>query len=224
MVMENQKALLAVVLLLLVLAVVVYYPWVVITAQIQTPSGVWPNFFAGMMSWPQGSWMMGMHGMMGWQQTRQAGDVHEIVEGYASSRGLGVYSIEEYSNNYYAILVDADGRPVLEVLVFSNGVVHPEPQSMMWNTRYGHQQTTGARGLSLEEARRVAEDWLRSNYPGSSIVEEYEFPGYYTFHFKTEEHGMQMLSVNQYTGDVVFHAWHGSYKGPVLSPEGDKHD
>lgn len=71
----------------------------------------------------------------------------------------------------------------------------------------------------MRGARKIAEQWLRANMPGSEIKEEYIFPGYYTFHFKTPNGGMQMLSVNAYTEYVLFHIWQGKYLRTVYETE-----
>ena len=47
--------------------------------------------------------------------------------------------IMEFTNNFYVAVTDtATGQGAFELLVDRySGVVHPEPQSMMWNTKYG---------------------------------------------------------------------------------------
>jgi hypothetical protein len=128
------------------------------------------------------------------------------VARYVEERtGYEVLSVEKYSNGYYVVL-DLGGSPQYELLVFPNGVVHPEPQSVMWR---------GAPvRISEEQARSIAQSWLSRYFPGAEIEEVYTFPGYYTYHFKIGD-DMQMLSVNAYSGAVWFHSWHGKYLGEV---------
>ncbi len=149
-------------------------------------------------------------------------NVAEYVNNYVAALGpnLEVKTIEKYSNNYYVLVWDASrNMGAFELLVFYNGFIHPEPHSMMWNTLYGP-HASGALNypIGLEEARGIAERWVSSRFPNATIVEEYAFPGYYTFHFRYGDQ-MQMLSVNAFTGQVVFHEWHGTYIGNVLEHE-----
>ncbi|MEL9991238.1 MAG: hypothetical protein QXP98_08400 [Thermoproteus sp.] len=134
-----------------------------------------------------------------------------VVEYVAEKTGYKVLDVEKYEYNYYVIVGDADGRPVAELLVYSNGLIHPEPQSMMWRGE--------PMRLSLNDAYKIAESWLAQNFPGAEIVENYTFPGYYTFHFMWNG-DMQMLSVNAYNGAVWFHTWHGRYLGEIEVPNG----
>lgn len=182
--------------------------------------GMAGGMMGGMMGWMQCP-------MMGFQQPYYVNDTNiaEYLRRYiAQSYGwakLEIRSIEKYSNNYYVIIWDRDRNiGALELIVLPNGFIHPEMQSMMWNTLYGH-HGIGYRGneIGIERAREIAEHWLKTNMPGSILEEEYIFPGYYTFHFKTPSGDMQMLSVNAYTGYVLFHSWHGRYLGAVYEAE-----
>ncbi len=155
-------------------------------------------------------------------------NVVSYVENYVKTIGqqFEVRVIEEYTGNFYVIVWDKErSMGAFEILVYRNGVIHPEPHSMMWNTLYGpHASGSVGWHLSLEDAKTIAQKWLEENYPGSEIVEEYIFPGYYTFHFKADGE-MQMLSVNAYTGQVWFHSWHGNYIGNVFGEdEESKHN
>ncbi|RTI00095.1 peptidase M4, partial [Thermus scotoductus] len=95
------------------------------------------------------------------------------------------------------------------------GVVSPEPgPNMMWNTRYsmmGGPVQAPVR-FPLEEAKKLAETFLKGYLPGAQVMEAGAFPGYYTFDFgRKEVEGM--LSVNAYTGEVWVHTWHGFFLG-----------
>ncbi|ABO08159.1 hypothetical protein [Pyrobaculum calidifontis] len=153
---------------------------------------------------------MGMYGVGGCPMAGWGGGLYvndsNVVEYVKRVTGYEVISVEKYSNGYY-VVVGIGGAPQREVLVFFNGVIHPEPQSMMW--------LGSPMRISEEEARRIAESWLASRFPGAVIEEEYTFPGYYTFHFEVSG-DMQMLSVNGYSGAVWFHSWHGKYLGEVF--------
>ena len=57
--------------------------------------------------------------------------------GYA---GLVPGHIMEFSNHFYvAVMYKVGGQGALELLIDRyTGGVHPEPQTMMWNTQFGH--------------------------------------------------------------------------------------
>jgi len=66
--------------------------------------------------------------------------------------------------------------------------------------------------FSVEEARKLAETFLKGYLPGARVLGTGAFPGYYTFDFgRKEVEGM--LSVNAYTGEVWVHTWHGFFLG-----------
>ncbi len=65
--------------------------------------------------------------------------------------------------------------------------------------------------LSGEEARRVAERWLRGFDASLTPGPPEAFPGYYTFHALRRGRIEGMLSVNAATGAVIYHWWHGRF-------------
>jgi len=121
-----------------------------------------------------------------------------------------------FSHNYYAQVVDERGQGLFELIADRyTGVVSPEPgPNMMWNTRYGMMGGLAQAPVryGLEEAKKLAEAFLKGFLPGARVIEEGAFPGYYTFDFgRKEVEGM--LSVNAYTGEVWVHTWHGPFLG-----------
>ncbi|MCU7787655.1 hypothetical protein ODS41_06970 [Pyrobaculum sp. 3827-6] len=91
---------------------------------------------------------------------RAGGVVNDTnVARYVEERtGYEVLSVEKYSNGYY-VVVGLGGSPQYELLVFPNGVVHPEPQSVMWR---------GAPvRISEEQTRSIAQSWLSRYSPGA---------------------------------------------------------
>jgi hypothetical protein len=89
---------------------------------------------------------------------------------------------------------------------------------MMWNTKYGPglwgcgQMTTGVfeKRLNKEEARKIAQTYLRKMLPGTVVKDGRIFPGYYTFHVARKGKESGVISVNSFSGAVWYHAWHGS--------------
>ncbi|HYM69512.1 MAG TPA: hypothetical protein VEZ44_07960 [bacterium] len=76
----------------------------------------------------------------------QAETIARQAVAQSGNAGLAVSHIMEFSNNFYVAVKDkATGQGAFELLINRYaGFVHPEPQSMMWNTRYG--RMTGFRG------------------------------------------------------------------------------
>ncbi|WP_456446010.1 peptidase M4 [Deinococcota bacterium DY0809b] len=126
--------------------------------------------------------------------------------------GAQIRDLMAFSQNYYAQIVDKDGRGLGEVLVDRyTGAVYPEPgPNMMWNR--GPAGWSVPARYDLEAAKQLAENFLNGFLPGSRIMEEQAFSGYYTFDFGRD--GIEgMLSINAYTGEVWVHSWHGPFLG-----------
>ncbi|AEG34141.1 hypothetical protein Ththe16_1746 [Thermus thermophilus SG0.5JP17-16] len=183
--------------------------------------GYGPQYGPGMM----GYGMMGGHGMMGMMavyppeaQPIPQKEAKARMEAYAKRiyPGARLKDFMVFSQNYYAQVVDEKGQGLFELIADRyTGVVSPEPgPNMMWNTRYsmmGGPVQTPVR-FSVEEARKLAETFLKGYLPGARVLEAGAFPGYYTFDFgRKEVEGM--LSVNAYTGEVWVHTWHGFFLG-----------
>ncbi len=214
------------ILLVALLGLLVLSVAAIIATPLWTPQGGWCGGQWNVFQ-PGRGWGMGHHG--GWGQggwnsyiTVDRDNVVKYAEDYAKSysSNLEVKVVEEYTNNFYVIVWDTQ-RDIgaFELVISRNGGVHFEPHSMMWNTLYGpHSIGKTEWPISIEEAKKIAQNWIDANFPGGVVVEEYVFPGYYTFHFKINGE-MQMLSVNAYNGQVWFHSWHGGYIGEVLEDE-----
>lgn len=140
------------------------------------------------------------------------------IESFASQYGSNI-QVEDFmvfSGNYYAVLKDTNSsQNIAEVLVDRySGSAYPEPgPNMMWNTRFGAgRTTTGGPQYGINEAKKLAGDFLTGYLPGAQVMESNEMPGYYTFDFGRQDiEGM--LSVNAYNGQIWVHTWHGSYLG-----------
>jgi hypothetical protein len=66
-------------------------------------------------------------------------------------QGLVPKHIMEFSNNFYvAVKSTATGEGAFELLVDRyTGFSRPEPQTMMWNTKYGHMAWWGGPGYGM---------------------------------------------------------------------------
>ena len=188
---------------------------------------------------PAGNMMGGMRGYYSDTPTPiPHDDAREIVEDYLKSRNnseLEIGEFEEYSHNYYVSLVEKEGgRGAFEIILDRySGSFQPEPQSMMWNDKYGmmgggmmmrgRSNNQGMMGgshsaemnISSAEAMEIAQDFLDVVYPGTEADEILAYHGYYTvMTIKDGEH-YGMLSVNGSSGDVWYHTWHGSFISEV---------
>ena len=155
-------------------------------------------------------------GMMG-RQVWLAGDgspVQGIAQARAratlagSGRGLRPGEVMQFTGNFYVELKDAAGRPATELLVNpTDGSVSTEQgPAMMWNS--GSRDAT----VSPDQARVMADDWLRVNLPAQATVTDVKgFPGYYTIDTESGGNIVGMLSVNALTGAVWYHTWHGNF-------------
>jgi hypothetical protein len=82
--------------------------------------------------------------------------------------------------------------------------------------RYGGPTWTPPSGrvnapLSVTAAQRIADQWLSSQRPGETAGQPDALPGYFTFHTLKGGKITGMLSVNQRTGAVWYHWWHGAF-------------
>jgi hypothetical protein len=194
-----------------------------------------PNGYGYGRSWDSG-WMR-----RGYEQPRtQASapitleNARAIAEQYLVSLGnpnIAVKEIMEFENNFYVIYYEKDtGMGAFEMLIWKRtptssmmaGVITSEPgPNMMWNTKY--QMMRGMMGLhwetgtsnrvvvTEENAKSVAEKYLSQNFPGAHMEGIVHFYGYYTIDFEKDGKIIGMLSVNEYSGDIWYHSWHGPF-------------
>ncbi len=157
----------------------------------------------------------------------------QAVQAYVDRIGnkdLIVDEVMEFQNNFYAVVKEkSSGFGAFELLVDRySGNAFPEfGPGMMWNTKYGMMAggMMGNRGnlsisgpsslmpVTAEKARTEAQTWLNQYQPGSTTEDPDQFYGYYTVHTLKDGKITGMLSVNGYTGQVWYHAWHGAFIG-----------
>ncbi len=176
---------------------------------------------AGMMN---GMPMMG--GMMGYYSGVPTPLPHDNAkaraEQYLSSMNspdLEIDEFEEYSHNFYISLVEkSTGRGAIEIIIDRySGSFQPEPQSMMWNSKYGMMGNpqNAEMAVTSEQALKIAQDFLDVVYPGTEADEIVSYYGYYTIMTTLEGEHYGMLSVNGYSGEVWYHTWHGIFISEV---------
>jgi len=150
-----------------------------------------------------------------------------IAEDYLHDRGgsdLEVTEIMEFEYNFYVIFAETNtGIHAFESLIDPyTGDMYPEPgPNMMWNSKYGmmsgmmwrNQIQSGEMTVTEEEAERYAQEFIDGYLPGAQMEEPDRFYGYYTLHVLKDGQIYGMLSVNEYTGQVWYHSWHGRFLG-----------
>jgi hypothetical protein len=175
------------------------------------------------------------HGMMGgyrgWADSSSSTllTLDEAIEAanlYLAAYGnsdLTITEVMEFAENFYAEVEEkSSGIHAFEILIDRyTGAVYPEPgPNMMWNTRYGHMGgmmgsgswQAGSASVTAEQALDFAQQWLDQNLPGTSVAEKADaFYGYYTIHVMKDGQVYGMLSLNDYTGEVWYHTWHGNF-------------
>ena len=149
----------------------------------------------------------------------------KIVEDFLRDRNdpdLQVKEIMEFEFNFYAEFMEkSTGIGAFEALIDPyTGDIYPEPgPNMMWNTRYGMMSgmmwgtpsPSAPMTVTEEQALKYAQEFLKGYLPGGKADEVERFYGYYTIHVLKDNQIYGMLSVNGYTGQVWYHAWHGPF-------------
>jgi hypothetical protein len=65
--------------------------------------------------------------------------------------------------------------------------------------------------VSPEQAREIADAYVGRVSPGTRAGEAERFYGYYTLHTEKDGEVTGMLSVNGYSGEILYHSWHGPF-------------
>jgi len=158
-------------------------------------------------------------------QTYAMDQAATISENYLTSlrnSNLAIDEIMEFEQNFYVVYYEkSTGVGAFEMLIDkTTGRIFPEyGPNMMWNTKYGHGGMMGGwtttptsnMPITQSEAMLIAQDFLDTDYPGTTVEEAHAFYGYYTIHFTKDGEVYGMLSVNGYDGTVWYHSWHGAH-------------
>ena len=155
---------------------------------------------------------------------------YNIAENYLDSiidPDIAIDEVMEFEYNYYVVYYEKSTNiGAFEMLIDKeNGHIFPEyGPNMMWNLKYGHGGMMGSGGMmgggyyypdvepiTVDAALGIAQRFLDETYPGSMAEEAHQFYGYYTIHTMRNGEIQGMLSVNEYTGAVWYHNWHGKY-------------
>jgi len=174
-----------------------------------------------------------MGGMMGGYNANPSGQritidqASRIAQLYLASLGnpdIALDEIMEFQYNFYILFYEkSTGIRAFEMLVDPyTGQILPEyGPNMMWNTKYGMMgggmmwgyslSSTASIPVTKDQAKTLAEDYLRTYLPGATVEDPDTFYGYYTVHILKDGKIYGMLSVNGYNGQVWYHSWHGQF-------------
>lgn len=181
---------------------------------------------SGMMEQGMMSGMPTMKGMMGYYSGIPTPISHSeavrIAKDYLASlnnKDLAIDEFEEYSHNFYVSIVEkSTGRGAVEIIIDRyGGSLQPEPQSMMWNSKYGMMGASQETQIKTtpEQALNIAQDFLDVVYPGTKAGEIKSYFGYYTIMTTLNGKHYGMLSVNGYSGEAWYHTLHGMFISEV---------
>jgi hypothetical protein len=191
------------------------------------------------------SLLAGVHAQ---SQTITIDNAVQLFKGYLTTLGnpnLALHEVEEYKNNFYATYYEkSTGIFAFQMLIWKpgspwtggmmgngmmSGIVMPESgPNMMWNTKYGvmggmmgiyRQTPTSNMTVTPEQAKAIAQQYLDSNFSGTSAGDVDTFYGYYNVDVLSNGNTFGMLSVNGYNGQVWYHSWHGTYIQTVTISE-----
>lgn len=192
--------------------------WVALGTASWTGSGGWsgPGGPVPMMPAPHGGPYDGARSYdPGTGPVRDMSEATRAAQRFADNHSLQVDEVMQFSNGYYAELVDSTDNGATEVLIDpTSGSVQVEfGPAMMWNTRYGMMSTNrpAPAAIGPQQAQQLADQWLQYNQPGLHAADATAFPGYYTLHTLRGDQVVGMLSVNAQSGAVWYHTWHGQF-------------
>jgi hypothetical protein len=168
--------------------------------------------------------------------------VRDAVATWLADNGFEGFEVAEvmtFTSNDYIAVRDQAGKDAFELISSpASGWLTEEPQSMMWNTRFGMMGPVGGAwsgggmmggGMmsggwdgwatggvttvgSIEEAITTADEWLAQVRPGEQAEDHGRaFPGYFTIDTTRDGEMAGMVSVNAGTGAVWYHGWHGRF-------------
>jgi hypothetical protein len=154
---------------------------------------------------------------------------------------LSVKEVDQYSQCFYAQVIEKNtGAGAFELTINNTGAVAAEQGAMMmWNTKYGISSTgmmgyltsgtgggmmgtggmmTWLRGtptttmaVTMEQATNTAQQYLNTNYPGTTVGQVTTFYGYYTMQVLKGTSIYGMVTVNGQTGQVLYCTWLGTF-------------
>jgi hypothetical protein len=154
---------------------------------------------------------------------------------------LSVKEVDQYSTCFYAQVIEKNtGAGAFELTINNiTGTVAAEQGAMMqWNTKYGISSTgmmgyltsgtgsmmgtggmvnwlrgtpTTTMAIAMGQANAAAQQYLSTNYPGTTVGQVSTFYGYYNMQVLKGTNFYGMMIVNGQTAQVLYCSWLGTF-------------
>lgn len=154
---------------------------------------------------------------------------------------LSVKEVDQYSTCFYAQVIEKNtGAGAFELTINNiTGTVAAEQGAMMqWNTKYGISSTgmmgyltsgtgsmmgtgsmvnwlrgtpTTTMAIAMGQANAAAQQYLSTNYPGTTVGQVSTFYGYYNMQVLKGTNFYGMMTVNGQTAQVLYCSWLGTF-------------
>ena len=136
---------------------------------------------------------------------------------------LAIANVQEYAVNFrFSLYEKSTGAGAYEMTINKyTGSVYPGMgPSVTWNTKYGiingiltvyNATATTTMPVTAAQAQSFAQQYLSTVMPATTVGDATTFYGYYNVEVLSGGNTYGMLSVNGYTGQIWYQAWHGSF-------------
>jgi hypothetical protein len=136
---------------------------------------------------------------------------------------LAIANVQEYAVNFrFSLYEKSTGVGAYEMTINKyTGYVYPGMgPSVTWNTKYGiingvltvyNATATATMPVTAAQAQTFAQQYLSTVMPATTVGDVTTFYGYYNVEVLSGGNTYGMLSVNGYTGQIWYQAWHGSF-------------
>ena len=136
---------------------------------------------------------------------------------------LAIANVQEYTVNFrFSLYEKSTGIGTYEMTINKyTGYVYPGMgPSVTWNTKYGiingvltiyNATATTTMPVTATQAQTFAQQYLSTVMPATTVGNTTPFYGYYNVEVLSGGNTYGILSVNGYTGQIWYQAWHGSF-------------
>jgi hypothetical protein len=136
---------------------------------------------------------------------------------------LAIANVQEYAVNFrFTLYEKSTGIGAYELIINKyTGYVYPGMgPSVTWNTKYGiingvltvyNATATATMPVTATQAQTFAQQYLSTVMPATTVGNTTPFYGYYNVEVLSGGNMYGTLSVNGYTGQIWYQAWHGSF-------------
>lgn len=133
---------------------------------------------------------------------------------------LAIANVQEYTTSFrFSLIEKSTGVGAYEMSINKyTGYVYPTMgPCLTWNTKYGiingeltvyDPTATSTMPVTVDQAQSFAQQYLSTVLPATTIGNTTPFYGYYNIEVLSDGNIYTILSVNGYTGQIWYHAWH----------------